>query len=57
MQEIVHYRALEAFCRQRAQMENEGTEFWMIEANRWALKREELFVGPLTRKSLPKEAA
>jgi hypothetical protein len=57
VEDVVHYRALEAFCRQRAQMENEGVEFWMIEANRWALKREELFVGPLIKENLPEEAA
>lgn len=54
MQEIVHFRALEAFCKQRAQMENEGAEFWLIEANRWALRCEELFIGPSIR-NVPRE--
>jgi hypothetical protein len=32
MEDIVRYRALEAFCRQRAQMEGEGAAFWLEEA-------------------------
>ena len=33
MEDIVRYRALEAFCRQRAQMEGEGSAFWLEEAD------------------------
>jgi hypothetical protein len=33
MEDIVRYRALEAFCRQRAQMEGEGSAFWLAEAD------------------------
>jgi hypothetical protein len=33
MKEAVRYRALEAFCRQRSQMEGEGSEFWLTEAD------------------------
>ncbi len=33
MVDIVRYRALEAFCRQRAQMEGEGRAFWLEEAD------------------------
>ena len=29
----VRYRALEAFCRQCAQMEGEGSAFWLEEAD------------------------
>ncbi len=32
MEDIVRYRALEAFCRQRAQMDGEGSAFWLEEA-------------------------
>jgi hypothetical protein len=32
MREAVRDRAFEAFCRQRAQMEGEGSEFWLAEA-------------------------
>jgi len=33
MQEAVRYLAFEAFCRQRAQMEGEGSsDFWLAEA-------------------------
>ena len=32
MDEIQHYRAMEAFCRQRAQMEGEDEVFWLAEA-------------------------
>jgi hypothetical protein len=33
MEDVVRYRALEAFCRQRAQMEGEPSAFWIEEAN------------------------
>lgn len=33
MEDVVHYRALEAFCRQRAQMEGESSAFWLEEAD------------------------
>jgi hypothetical protein len=32
MENIERYRALEAFCRQRAQMDGEGSAFWLEEA-------------------------
>jgi hypothetical protein len=32
MENIVRYRAFEAFCRQRAQMDGEGSAFWLEEA-------------------------
>ncbi|GAC1423008.1 MAG: hypothetical protein NVSMB6_24350 [Burkholderiaceae bacterium] len=32
MDEIQHYRAMEAFCRQRAKMEGEDESFWLAEA-------------------------
>jgi hypothetical protein len=32
MEDIVRYRAFEAFCRQRAQMDGEGSAFWLEEA-------------------------
>jgi hypothetical protein len=58
MQDIVYYRALEAFCRQRAQIENESEAFWLLEAKQWILKREKLFTDPVVKeKSLPEEAA
>ena len=33
MENIVRYRAFEAFCRQRAQMDGEGSAFWLEEAD------------------------
>jgi hypothetical protein len=33
MEDVVRYRALEAFCRQRAQMEGESSGFWLEEAD------------------------
>jgi hypothetical protein len=33
MEDIMRYRVLEAFCRQRAQMDGEGSEFWREEAD------------------------
>jgi hypothetical protein len=32
MEDLMRYRAFEAFCRQRAQMEGEGSAFWLEEA-------------------------
>ena len=32
METIQHYRAMEAFCRQRAKMEGEDELFWLTEA-------------------------
>ncbi len=32
MEDLVRHRALEAFCRQRAQMEGENELFWLTEA-------------------------
>jgi hypothetical protein len=32
MEDLMRHRAFEAFCRQRAQMEGEGAEFWLEEA-------------------------
>jgi hypothetical protein len=36
MEDVVLYRALEAFCRQRARMEGEGLAFWLEEAENMA---------------------
>ena len=38
MEDVVLYRALEAFCRQRARMEGEGFEFWLEEAENMATR-------------------
>jgi hypothetical protein len=35
MNVISHCRAMAAFCRQRAQFENEDTLFWTAEAEEW----------------------
>jgi len=32
MESLQHYRAMEAFCRQRAKMEGEEESFWLTEA-------------------------
>jgi hypothetical protein len=32
MESIQYYRAMEAFCRQRAKMEGESDRFWLAEA-------------------------
>ena len=33
MDDVVEYRALEAFCRQRAKMEGESSAFWLKQAD------------------------
>jgi len=33
METIQHYRAMEAFCRQRAKMDGESELFWLAEAD------------------------
>jgi hypothetical protein len=35
MNMIAHSRAMSAFCRQRAQFENEDASFWIEEAEEW----------------------
>jgi hypothetical protein len=32
MEQVLHYRAMEAFCRQRAKMDGEDESFWLTEA-------------------------
>jgi len=36
METSEYYRAMEAFCRQRAQMDGEDDRFWLAEAERFA---------------------
>jgi hypothetical protein len=36
LDELIHYRAMQAFCLQRAQMEHEDEMFWEAEAEVWA---------------------
>ncbi len=36
METVQHYRAMEAFCRQRAKMDGEDERFWLAEAERLA---------------------
>jgi hypothetical protein len=36
METVQHYRAMEAFCRQRAKMDGEDERFWLAEADRLA---------------------
>jgi hypothetical protein len=36
MDTVQHYRAMEAFCRQRAKMDGEDERFWLAEAERLA---------------------
>jgi len=38
MEDVVLYRALEAFCRQRARMAGEGSAFWLEEAANMATR-------------------
>ena len=35
MDALTRYRAMEAFCRQRAKMESEAEGFWLNEAQSW----------------------
>jgi len=44
MDRVTRYRAMAAFCRQRAKMVGEDERFWMTEADSWAtrLKRSKL---------------
>ena len=36
METVQHYRAMEAFSRQRAKMDGEDELFWLTEAEVWA---------------------
>ena len=38
MDRVTRYRAMAAFCRQRARMAGENEHFWLIEADRWAMR-------------------
>ncbi len=35
MDDVTHYRAMAAFCRQRARMDGENEQFWLAEADDW----------------------
>jgi|HubBroStandDraft_6_1064221.scaffolds.fasta_scaffold1755497_1 hypothetical protein len=35
MNALTHCKAMEAFCRQRAKIENEAAGFWLNEAQLW----------------------
>lgn len=35
MEPSLHYRAMEAFCRQRSKMDGEDERFWLVEADLW----------------------
>ena len=55
MQNMMRYRAFEAFCRQRSQMEGENEVFWLAEAEILAklatnAQRLELLFHPLVDK-------
>ncbi len=36
MDDLTRYRAMAAFCRQRARMDGESEQFWLAEADDWA---------------------
>ncbi len=36
MDDVTLFRALAAFCRQRARMDGENEQFWLAEADAWA---------------------
>ncbi len=38
MDDVTRYRALAAFCRQRAKMDGENEQFWLAEADDWATR-------------------
>ncbi len=38
MDDVTRYRALAAFCRQRAKMDGEDEQFWLAEADGWAAR-------------------
>lgn len=48
MDYLTRARVMAAFCRQRAQMENENEEFWLREAATWE-KRAETKIINITR--------
>lgn len=36
MDRVTRYRAMAAFCQQRAKMAGENEHFWLIEADSWS---------------------
>jgi hypothetical protein len=46
MEPLHRYRAMEAFCRQRAKMEGEDARFWLAEAEIWNRRVGNLRSGP-----------
>ncbi len=43
---VTHYRAMAAFCSQRAKMEGENEDFWLTEADSWAKRLSSKSVDP-----------
>jgi hypothetical protein len=46
MEPLQRYRAMKAFCRQRAKMDGEDAGFWLAEAEVWERRERNLRTGP-----------
>jgi hypothetical protein len=58
MDSTLYYRAMEAFCRQRAKMDGENDKFWLAEAEVSAklgadAHREKVVMHPTTKNKTP----
>ena len=51
MDDLTHYRAMAAFCRQRARMDGESEQFWLAEADDWARRASDAGLDPQQRDS------
>lgn len=49
--DVIRYRAMAAFCRQRAKMEGENEEFWLREAENWVTRLSSVSVDPLQKQT------
>ena len=57
MESLLRYRAMEAFCRQRAKMDGESASFWLAEADVWKSRLMRSVLNPWQREDCSKRAA
>ena len=53
MDRVTRYRAMAAFCRQRARMAGENEHFWLTEADSWATRLSSESVDTLQKEVMP----
>jgi len=56
MDAVTRYRAMAAFCRQRAKMVGENERFWLTEADSWATRLSSESVDTLQKKAVVRGA-